>query len=102
MNFDTYQKEAAQFAVFQSPFYPYFGVMEELGELMACFSKRLRGDVDYGDDTKIKKEMGDVLWMLSAIAELNGFSLQEVAEMNIQKLTSRKERDVIKGSGDDR
>jgi hypothetical protein len=31
-----------------------------------------------------------------------GYSLKEIANMNVDKLKGRKERDVIKGSGDNR
>jgi NTP pyrophosphatase (non-canonical NTP hydrolase) len=51
---------------------------------------------------KVKKELGDVLWHLSQIANDNDFSLSEIAALNIAKLTDRKKRDVIIGSGDER
>lgn len=50
----------------------------------------------------LKGELGDVLWQLSGLCEVLGFSLQEVAEYNIQKLASRKQRGVIDGDGDNR
>ena len=48
------------------------------------------------------KEMGDVLWYLSQVATEIDISLDEVAQLNIEKLASRRERDVLHGSGDDR
>lgn len=50
----------------------------------------------------IKKEMGDVLWMLSQTAALIGITLEKVARENIAKLTDRQQRGVIVGEGDNR
>jgi NTP pyrophosphatase (non-canonical NTP hydrolase) len=50
----------------------------------------------------IEKELGDVLWYISAISTCLRLSLNEVAEANLYKLQSREERGVIGGSGDDR
>lgn len=48
------------------------------------------------------KEVGDVLWYLSAICNELGISLQEAAVMNLEKLASRQARDTQRGEGDDR
>lgn len=53
-------------------------------------------------DIALKGELGDVLWQLSGLCEVLGFTLQEVAEYNIHKLASRQQRGVIDGNGDDR
>jgi NTP pyrophosphatase (non-canonical NTP hydrolase) len=45
-------------------------------------------------------ELGDVLWQLARAAKELNMTLEDVAVMNIQKLTDRKERNVIKGNGD--
>jgi hypothetical protein len=42
------------------------------------------------------------LWYISALASDLDISLNEIAENNLQKLASRKERNVIGGSGDNR
>lgn len=52
--------------------------------------------------TALLKECGDVLWYLSATAQELGSSLDEVAQMNIDKLNDRRARSVMKGEGDDR
>ena len=41
------------------------------------------------DVTKLIKEAGDVLWYLAFLAETYGFTLEEVATMNIEKLRKR-------------
>lgn len=48
------------------------------------------------------KELGDILWYAAAIGTAGKLDLGTVAEENISKLTSRKERGVISGSGNDR
>jgi NTP pyrophosphatase (non-canonical NTP hydrolase) len=48
------------------------------------------------------KEIGDVLWYLSELSSQFGFDLDDVANMNIDKLASRKLRGAIGGSGDNR
>lgn len=47
-------------------------------------------------------EIGDILWQTAGIAKALGFSLDEIAMMNLNKLASRKERGVIDGNGDNR
>lgn len=50
----------------------------------------------------IKKEVGDVLWYLSAICKELGISLAEAAMGNLEKLKDRTDRDALRGSGDER
>lgn len=109
MNFKEYQKKANTFAEYEETHYPFLGLAEEVGEFLGIAAKRARGDnliERYGSmdklDGAILKEAGDILWMLAECLTSMGLSLQEVAEANIAKLTSRKERGVIKGAGDDR
>jgi NTP pyrophosphatase (non-canonical NTP hydrolase) len=58
----------------------------------------------YSGETKnaIAAELGDVLWYCAALAGDLGFTLGEVAEANISKLQSRKDRGTLQGSGDNR
>ena len=51
---------------------------------------------------KVKKELGDVLWFVAAICEDMDYTMDECAEAVIKKLRDRKERGVLKGSGDNR
>ena len=50
----------------------------------------------------IKSELGDVLWYLSELALTYNISLEEVAKSNLEKLSSRKMRGTLSGSGDNR
>ena len=75
----------------------------EAGEVLGKVAKHIR---DGGDEEalrqNIKKELGDVMWMVAAVAADFDLTLSEVCEHNIEKLNSRKERNVITGSGDNR
>jgi NTP pyrophosphatase (non-canonical NTP hydrolase) len=50
----------------------------------------------------LSKELGDVLWYLAQLATEAGLDLDEIAEANLAKLLSRKDRGVLTGSGDER
>lgn len=54
------------------------------------------------DRTEIAQELGDLLWYVAQLAGVLGFSLADVAQGNLDKLASRKARDVLGGSGDAR
>lgn len=109
MTLDEYQKEATQFAIYESKEYPFFALAEEVGEFIGVIAKEYRGDYDRYDNEqltavveKLRKEAGDVLWQFAnALAEID-MSLEEVAVGNLEKLRDRKERGTIKGNGDDR
>ncbi|MDD6537382.1 MAG: nucleoside triphosphate pyrophosphohydrolase family protein, partial [Prevotella sp.] len=47
-------------------------------------------------------EIGDILWQTAGLAKVMGVTLEEVAEENLAKLASRKQRNVIAGDGDER
>jgi NTP pyrophosphatase (non-canonical NTP hydrolase) len=51
---------------------------------------------------ELAKELGDILWYVTAICSDLGISLGDVAEGNLQKLQSRAERGVLSGKGDNR
>lgn len=50
----------------------------------------------------LKAEAGDILWQLSGLCQAMGWSLEEVAQANLDKLASRQKRGVIGGEGDNR
>lgn len=58
----------------------------------------------YDDEEKwleeLKKEAGDILWQLSGVCTVLGWSLEEVAQMNLDKLAARKAVGTIDGNGD--
>lgn len=104
MDFKTYEEFVKGMKVFPEKHaivYPALGMMGEAGEVSEKVKKWLRGDREL-DKPELVKEIGDVLWYITALADDLGYTLTNVAEMNIEKLSSRKERGVLKGSGDNR
>ena len=81
------------------------GISDEAGEVLGKFKKWIRDqDADFSklDTEAITKEMGDVLWYLAVVAEDMGVSLDDIAQENLNKLASRKTRNTLRGSGDNR
>ena len=101
LDFNEYQTAAMTFALYKSPLYPILGLAEEAGEVTSLFAKSLRGD-NHVDETKLAKELGDVLWMVAAIAAEHDLRLADIATANIAKLSDRQRRNKIQGSGDER
>jgi NTP pyrophosphatase (non-canonical NTP hydrolase) len=115
MNINDYQKKAMSTDAFVRPkeinvLSPAFlekllGISGESGELTDKIKKIIRdkeGKLSNIDRDEIVKEIGDILWYLSAVANYLDVTLETVARVNLEKLKSRKGRGVIKGSGDNR
>ena len=64
-----------------------FGLASETGELLGLYQKSLQGH-EFNDEHMLK-ECGDILWMLAELMTTCGYSLDEVAQMNIDKLKAR-------------
>lgn len=99
-----YQTKAKEFRVEGSVVEErIFGLLEESGEVAGVFKRVFRGDFPASElGPRLVKELGDVLWYLSQICEDNGWQLEDIAKENIEKLESRKLRNVIVGAGDSR
>ena len=86
--------------------YPALGLCGESGEIAEKVKKWIRDEKGetISEDRKqaLLKELGDPLWYITALALDLGFTLQDVVNANVEKLSSRKERGVLQGSGDDR
>jgi NTP pyrophosphatase (non-canonical NTP hydrolase) len=85
--------------------YPALGLCGEAGEVAEKVKKTLRDDDGVLTDERraaLSRELGDVLWYLSQVATEAGLDLEEIAAENLDKLFSRQERGVLRGSGDDR
>ena len=77
----------------------------EAGEVQNKVKKILRDDDFVLTEEKrvgIAKELGGNLWYIAMCASELGYSLSEIAQMNINELKSRQERNVLTGSGDNR
>ncbi|MFN0277607.1 MAG: nucleoside triphosphate pyrophosphohydrolase family protein [Pyrinomonadaceae bacterium] len=99
MNFEEYQSEASQTALYPRRFsnleYPTLGLAGEAGEV-ANIVKKIQRDHDgvINDEIrgKLKDELGDVLWYISACADELGLTLAEIAQFNVGKLAKRHGR----------
>lgn len=49
---------------------------------------------------ELKKEAGDILWQLSGLCTVMGWTLEDVGLGNLNKLAARKEAGTIDGNGD--
>ena len=74
----------------------------EAGELAGKLSKTLRDPGRVMDKQDTVKELGDVLWHLSEAARALGVTLEEVGQVNLDKLASRSIRGMLTGDGDNR
>lgn len=120
MELKEYQKRAMSTCTESSNNFSYMmlNLVGEVGEFASKVAKEIRKErmtindsklqmtegnymkVDFEED--LKKEAGDILWEISGLCSVMGWSLEDIAQMNLDKLASRKERGVIVGNGDNR
>lgn len=112
-SFQQYQEEASRTAIFpqgQAVVYTALGLGNEAGEVQGVVKKYIRGDFENQERLHpfavaakgVAKELGDVLWYVSAVSDAWGLDLEDVARGNLEKLRGRQERGTIGGNGDDR
>lgn len=108
MTLNEYQSFARATAIYDKDYeivYPALKLAGAAGEVAEKVGKCLRdndGDFDAIILGALAKEIGDVMWYCANLAEDCGYTLQEIADMNLAKLKSRQERNVLRGSGDER
>lgn len=72
-----------------------FGMASEVGELHGIFQKKLQHEglpLLFDEDPDIehaKKEVGDILWMIAEFCTVNDWDLEDIMQMNIDKLKAR-------------
>lgn len=123
MELNKYQEQAMTTCMPSSENFSYMflNLVGEVGELASKVAKHIRKEkatiVDNefvlecdsieelvrADDPfydELKKEAGDILWQLSGVCTIFGWTLEEVAQMNLDKLAARKAVGTIDGNGD--
>ena len=77
------------------------GLSAEVGEVHSKVQKSIRDNTEV-IHKEIMKELGDVVFYATALANIYGRGLQEVLQLNIEKLDDRQKRNKLRGSGDNR
>lgn len=83
--------------------YPTLGLAGEAGEVSDKVKKVLRdnkGEFTAEAKRAIALELGDVQWYCAALAKDLGYTIEEIWQMNLDKLADRKLRNRIHGNGD--
>ena len=109
MTFKEYQELAGRtmptVALSKLELHALFGLVGEIGELHSIYQKRYQGHTEDTEEHR-KKELGDLLWFAAEYCTSQGWSLDEVARLNIDKLKSRypkgfeSERSIHRAEGD--
>ncbi len=109
MDFNDYQKQSRKTAIYphqgQNYIYPVLGIVGEAGEVAEKIKKVIRdngGQLDVENKQEIVKELGDILWYIAQMATELNVDLEKIAYDNLIKVNSRKKRQVLFGSGDNR
>ena len=92
MNFKEYQELASRtmnknLKRSESEMHALHGLVSELGELHGIYQKVYQGH-DF-DGLHAMKELGDLLWFIAEYCTANGWNMDDVAQMNIDKLKAR-------------
>lgn len=108
MTINEYQDGALTTAIYpqdKAIIYPTLGLTGEAGEVADKVKKVIRdADQQFTDEKKhqIALELGDVMWYAATLAHDLGYTLDDICQMNLDKLASRKMRNQLHGSGDER
>lgn len=102
MTLNEYQERAMRTCMDESKNLNYMalGLASEAGEVAGKVKKLIRDG--HLDKRAALKELGDVMWYVAGCAEQLGYTLEDVARVNLLKLEDRRRRDAISGEGDDR
>lgn len=85
-------------------FHGALGLASEAGEVTGILQKTYQGHTF--DKTHMMKELGDCLWMIAEVCTAIGCTMDEVGQMNIDKLKARypegftAERSLYRTEGD--
>lgn len=109
MNIDDYRNAIRAFAIYPEAnscsknelMYLALGLCGEAGEVAEKIKKVYRDNKAVNHE-ELAKELGDVAWYWARLCEAIQFRCDDVLLKNVKKLTSRQERNVLRGSGDNR
>lgn len=92
MDMNEYQRLAArtinkELAPLQLLWHSLFGLAGEVGEIHGLYQKEYQGHKT--DPAHLMKELGDLMWFVAEYATANGWTLESIAQMNIDKLKAR-------------
>lgn len=93
MNLNEYQELASRTAndgiVFKANLCHYaMGCAGEGGEVNDYIKKVAFQGHEYKRE-KVANELGDILWYVSQLARVTGYTLEEIVQMNVEKLKKR-------------
>lgn len=104
MDLNLYQEKAALTAIYPPGNFSYLalGLNGEAGEVAEIVKRSIRKQEPLTEEQKEKLalELGDCLWYIANLARELNIELSEIAQKNVDKLASRKDRSKIEGSGD--
>ena len=106
INFDEYQRAAQRTANknaydIEKIMNGCLGLAGESGECCDILKKNMFQGHKL-DEEHLIEELGDVLWYCATLSKDLGYTLDEIAEINYQKLHSRQLRGKLGGNGDNR
>lgn len=99
--YQAFTRTTAKYPRHKGVEYCLYGLVSEVGEVADKLKKPIRDGYSI-DPNAISKEIGDVVWYCARLADELGVDFGKILWDNMEKLTSRNERNVISGSGDDR
>ena len=112
--FNSYQKNTKLTAIYpsagqqnlQALTYLALGLAGESGEAVEKIKKIIRSAQPFESQKELieglHKELGDVLWYLTRMADELGTTLEDIAAQNLEKLKNRQKNQTLHGHGDTR
>lgn len=99
--YQEHAKTTAKYPQHSAMEYLAMGLCSEAGEVAGKVKKIIRDNASWSA-MDLAMEVGDVLWYVSELCSFLDMELEEVAQMNLEKLADRAKRGAIGGSGDNR